>query len=166
MFHLQINLVESWDKLKGPLSLTGTVTWYLKSAYSIYFFVETYNFLGNFYRIFSTYKQISKLHIMKFFDQYFIVVNQNNSSFAIISFFHQFLNLRFHFTTVFTMFIYPSFLLRKMHTNIIIIIIIIIIIKNPQLIKRIRLTSLRLVSESTMRVSMGLTVSSKTALKI
>ena len=64
------------------------------------------------------------------------------------------------------MFIYPSFLLRKMHTNIIIIIIIIIIItiiKNPQLIKRIRLTRLRLVSESTMRVSMGLTVSSKTA---
>ena len=59
------------------------------------------------------------------------------------------------------MFIYPSFLLRKMHTNI--IIIIIIIIKNPQLIKRIRLTRLRLVSESTMRVSMGLTVSSKTA---
>ena len=100
----------------------------------------------------------------EFFDQYFIVVNQNNSSFAIISFFHQFLNLRFHFTTVFTMFIYPSFLLRKMHTNIIIIIIIIItIIKNPQLIKRIRLTHLRLVSESTMRVSMGLTVSSKTA---
>ena len=31
--------------------------------------------------------------------------------------------------------------------------------------KRIRLTRLRLVSESTMRVSMGLTVSSKTALK-
>ena len=61
------------------------------------------------------------------------------------------------------MFIYPSFLLRKMHTNIIIIIIIITIIKNPQLIKRIRLTHLRLVSESTMRVSMGLTVSSKTA---
>ena len=67
----------------------------------------------------------------EFFDQYFIVVNQNNSSFAIISFFHQFLNLRFHFTTVFTMFIYPSFLLRKMHTSIIIIIIIIIIIKKP-----------------------------------
>ena len=31
--------------------------------------------------------------------------------------------------------------------------------------KRIRLTRLRLVSESTMRVLMGLTVSSKTALK-
>ena len=31
--------------------------------------------------------------------------------------------------------------------------------------KRIRLTRLRLVSESTMRVSMGLTVNSKTALK-
>ena len=31
--------------------------------------------------------------------------------------------------------------------------------------KRIRLTRSRLVSESTMRVSMGLTVSSKTALK-
>ena len=31
--------------------------------------------------------------------------------------------------------------------------------------KRIRLTRLRLVSESTMRVSMGLTVSGKTALK-
>ena len=50
-----------------------------------------------------------------------MLVNQNNSVLAIISFFHHFLNLRFHFTTVFTMFIYPSFLLRKMHSNIIII---------------------------------------------
>ena len=56
-----------------------------------------------------------------------MLVNQNNSVLAIISFFHHFLNLRFHFTTVFTMFIYPSFLLRKMHTNI----IIVGIYKNP-----------------------------------
>ena len=44
MFNLQINFAESWDKLKGPLSRTGTVTQYVKSAYSMYFLVETYNF--------------------------------------------------------------------------------------------------------------------------
>ena len=44
MFNLQINFAESWDKLKGPLSRTGTVTQYVKSAYSMYFLIETYNF--------------------------------------------------------------------------------------------------------------------------